>query len=222
MRSLFFSGLFLSLALGCGNPNVPDPAGQVPDALLEVESLAEDAFDLAIVLDFSGVETTATDLDTSWQAFRAQALSDGAAQTDVDAIDAAIITLLDLAATSTDVVVVARATNAISAPMDKLFAVYNPVIPTEILQLDFLGREIVVDGLAVDFTLGSTDIDTLEAVWLSIRDQIIAAGGDVQAAICDDSIIELRAAITAADSQLLIGEANDNLEIVDLLEGLFE
>lgn len=200
----------------------PEPGtGEVPAGLLDVEGQAEDAYDKALARDFATVATVAASIDASWQAFRARAVTDGAAAGDLDAMDAAIVGLQDAASTSTDPATVARAANAISAPMDELFALYDPTVPTDILALDYLGREVVLDGMDADLSSAAGDVATIGATWGRVRAAVLDAGGNAEAADYDTSVAALRADIAAQDETMIINDAKVSLEIVDAIEGVF-
>lgn len=214
--------LFLLLSFSsCVSTGPIAATGEVPAGLLDVEGQAEDAYDKALAGDFAAVVIAADEIDSAWQAYRAQAVTDGATPADVDAMDTAISELRSVAASSTEVAIVARAANAISAPMDELFSLYDPIVPPDILALDYLGREVVLDGMEVDMAAATADVDTIDTTWAGVRPIVVEAGGDVVAMDYDASITALRADIAAQDGPALVTEANAGLELVDVMEGVF-
>ena len=197
--------------------------GEIPAELNSVESLAEDTYDMALANDFASVSDNAIQLDQDWAAFRDQAKADGASDSVLTQMDQAVADLLaGSEAGFTDPVVAARVANAVSAPMPDLFDLYNPKIPSAVLALDYLGREVVLDGMEEDFTAATSDVDAIQSEWDGLRPLLVDAGGSDVATAYDDSIAALRQDITDLNSDLLIEEANVGLEIVDNMETVFE
>lgn len=224
IRILFALALAGAVSLGCGGDDGegPEPgAGVVPDALLAVEGGAEDAFDHALADDLPAVSAEAVTISATWRTFRAEASSDGASAADLAAMDAAVAGLGTIVMTSTDRVTVARAANRISAPMDELFALYAPPLPTPVLALDYLGRELVLDGLGADFTGAAAHLDEVAATWGTVRPAVVAAGGVIEARDYDAAITAARAHVVAADGAALVIEANHGLDLVDAIEAVF-
>jgi hypothetical protein len=217
------SRLFLavSLLVAC-DPKRGSTSGEIPERLVHVEELAEDAYDKSLVSDFAAVATDADDIASAWSSYRAQGEADGAHAADLEAMDAAVAGLRDAAASATDPATVARAANAVSSRIDELFDLYDPIVPAEILALDYLGREVVLDAMQLDFDRASADTDTLEATWKLVRAEVLRSGGTMEASDYDASITDTRAAITAMNAEQLANEANVALEIVDAIEGVFE
>jgi hypothetical protein len=219
LLEIFLLSLFLWT---CGSGSgCSTSSGHVPADLQNIEGVAEDAYDMALAGNWDNVAADAADLDAQWAAYRDQALNDGASESLTTSLENAIAGLASAAANSTEKAVVARAANAVSAPMPDLFALYQPTIPTEILALDYLGREIVLDGMEGDFWSATTDTDTTQATWDAVRRKVFDAGGDREAVDYDISITNIRHAIQDQDAAALITEANNGLEIVDRIENVF-
>jgi hypothetical protein len=210
--------LFLAISLSM---SACATSGTIPSDLTEIEGLAEDAYDKALVSDYSTVSTDATAIQEYWTAFREQATSDGASQNDIAALDSAIPGLSDAAAAAESPVSVARAANTISASMDELYALYSPSVPTEILVLDYLGREVVLDGMEADLTAAGADTDTIQSTWDSVRARVIEAGGEKEAQDYDANITAIRDAISAGNADEVVNQANAGLELVDTIEQVF-
>lgn len=197
------------------------PGGTIPTALANVEGTAEDAFDKALLGDRQAVAADAAQLDTDWKSFRDQASSDGADATSLAAVDAAIAGLVTAAAGTQSPVELARAANAVSAPMPTLYALYHPATPTELLELDYRGREIQLDGQQPDLARAAQDAASLRQTWTALKSAVIANGGSTQAADYDASIAALESDITAGDGAKLATDAVVGLDLVDAMEGLF-
>jgi len=195
--------------------------GQVPGELQTIESLAEDAFDMALGDDFAGVADAADKIDQDWKSYRPQAIKNGAANADLTNMDDAVSGLLADSANPVDAISLARSTNVISGVMDELFALYNPKIPVAVLELDYLGRELVLDGMEPDFTAATEDLDAMKTTWNDLKPKVENAGGADEAKDFDDSITKLQESIDSQDASQLIEQANVCLELVDALESVF-
>ena len=210
------------LIAACGE----DPAAEVrevPAGLSAVESGAEDAYDMALAGDNAAVARTAETLSHSWGHYRSQALQDGASEALAAQVDDAIAGLHDAAnQQGIEHVSLARAANMISAPMDELYALYQPTVPADVLALDYLGREVALDGMDGDPGAADADITEIEARWATLRPEVVEAGGSKEAADFDASIDGERGAVLAGDAQGLVDTANVQLELVDALENVFD
>lgn len=208
-------------ASDAGNEMADAGTDGVPGALDAIESWAEDAFDSAIAGDMATVRTQADALSAKWAAFRDQAVKDGAAQETIAAVGTAIDNLKSVAAGTPDAVSLARAANAISAPMEGLYAIYDPAVPAGVLTLDYLGREVLLDAMAGDFAGATAHVNSFESSWAALRDRVVEANGAAVADGVDASIAAEGAAITAASAAGLEAAANDQLEQVDAVEKVF-
>ena len=117
---------------------------------------------------------------------------------DVQAVDGAIAALIAIVPTGSPAQL-ARSANAISAPMDELFALYDPAIPTAVLALDYLGREILLDGMDGDFARASSDLSSVSLAWRGLDAAVRARGGAPEAADFDDAIAAMTADARAGD-----------------------
>ena len=205
---------------GCAAEEGPEP-DPVPAALHQIEGNAEDAFDHAMAGDVAAVSADAASLESDWTAFRARAVKDGAAEADAVAVDEAIAGLKAAAAGQIEAVALARAANAVSAPMSELFAVYKPPTPPALMELDYLGREVLLDGTEGDFIRASSDILATDGTWKSIRQQVVDVGASSQAAKFDSAITAMQSAADASDSTGLVAKSNEELELVDAIEVAF-
>lgn len=146
----------------------------------------------------------------------------GATDTTLTQVDSAIADLLSISQSGDAISTVARAANAISAPMPDLFALYSPILPPELLAMDYQGREIVLDGMDLDFAAAQSDVSDLESTWQTVRQQVVDAGGTTEVDDFDASVANLLTMVDTEDAEGLMTEANVNLDLVDVLEGLFE
>ena len=209
---------FLSLSVLAGGREF----GRVPRPLTAMESLAEDAYDHALAGQPDRVGTDARGVDGKWRLFRAQAARDGARSADLAEIDTAVADLLHRATGgSAEQVGLARAANRISGVMDELFGLYRPPVPPALNELDFLGREVVLNAMEAKFHEAADDVMSIRSTWLTMKDAVLAAGGRTDADSFEASLAAIDQAIAAENGVQLIARANANLELVDRLEKLF-
>lgn len=207
--------LFLPLAAACSS------GGSIPDTLSAIEGDAEHAYDVALVEDYAKLSETATAIDAAWADFRSTAEADGASGAVLTGVDDAVAALVATSDLEEGAAAAGRVANGVSEFMPQLYDLYGPVVPSEVLALDYLGREVVLDGMDVDFTAAAADVETLAATWESVRSTVLDAGGEAEASEFDASVELLRSLASGDDAQALIDEANVNLELVDVLEGVF-
>lgn len=216
LRVLFVAFHIVS---GCGG--VAGTANTVPKGLSVIEDAAEDAYDQALAVHFADVATDAKSIDDAWRAFRSEAAAAGAPGEDLTAMDSAVKEFVAAAMSPADPVVLARASNSVSATMDELYALYEAPVPSEVLAMDYLGREVVLDARQADYGGASAHIDTLEATFGTIRNALVAADGSTVAAKYDASIAAMRVDVANEDAAMLETNTNIGLELVDRMEGVF-
>jgi hypothetical protein len=221
------AGIFFAIAVvACGHGAEPDAAlpqdasakRGIPQAVLDFESLAEDAYDTALNGDLAALRKAAAALEAHWKKLRKAVVRDGLKDASARALDKSVARLSSLSGTSTDRVELARAANAVSDTMDDIFALYHPKVPPEILSLDFLGREIVLDCKATDARAAARDLKTLEKEWAGLRPKVIKAGGSKEATDMDGALRAARDALLGPDWAELQKQAEAELELVDSME----
>lgn len=216
--SLFVAGILSALSFACSS----DPKEEgVPEELDTVEGTAEDAYDQALAGHPDLVAKDAQTLDTTWKAFRPTAIEDGVSEADAVALDQAIAGLLAATAAGTVGPELARAANAVSEPMSDLYTPFEPAVPAPVLRLDYLGRELELDGLESDLAGAQGHVDALDATWKALRASVVSAGGTKQAADYDASVTSERDAITASDAAALSAAAHTQLDLVDAIEQVY-
>jgi hypothetical protein len=198
-----------------------DEASTVPSDLAKLESAAEDTFDSVLVNDFAKARTQAAPMSDAWASYRPRGERDRVPPAALQAISAAIDALPTVLATSGSIVDAARAANAVSAPMSQLFATYKPQVPATVLDLDYLGREVLVDALASDYTRAKTHVEQITVIWSTLRPTVIERGGMAAAADFDATVGSARSAIDGSRSADLEAAARLQLEVVDAIEDVF-
>lgn len=207
--------------LGCASDEAGGVVDTVPAALKQIEGDAEGAYDEALAGHVAAVAKVAATIDTGWKAFRVEAEAAGGRTEDLAAMDAAIAGLVSAAANTTDAILLARAANAVSGPMDELFALYEAPVPPAVLALDYLGREVVLDARQADYAGADQHVSTIEATFATFRAELVADGGEQDAKDYDASVAAMREDVKAPDAKKLEADANVGLELVDAMEGVF-
>ena len=194
--------LALTLALtllmtACGSEKgVDDP---IPPELATVESAAEAGFGAALAADRARITTAATLASSGWTDYSRRAAADAVPAGALASTTAAIAQLVTLVTANAAPLVIARAFNAVSAPMARIYAVYKPPVPENLLDMDYLGRELRLDARATDLPRATTNLDALTSQWTAFRGRVVAVGGTSQALQMDAALVQARTAIAASD-----------------------
>ena len=206
--------------MGCSKESQPDDP--IPTDLATIESATEVAFDQALAGDVPAVQAQARQISEAWTRYQPQASRDGVSASALQRLAAAVQGLVTAAANSSvSAVDLARAANAISAPLEEIYAVYNPPVPPQLLTLDFLGREVILDAKEANFGRARGDVDRLDATWQSLRAKVVSAGGGSAANQMDAAIAAQRMALAGPDAPALEAAARQVLAVVDNIEQLF-
>jgi hypothetical protein len=135
-------------------------------------------------------------------------------------MDSSVASLATAATDAEGATVRARAANAVSGCMDDLFTLYNPQVPSELLELDYRGHEIILDALDVTLVGAITDVQVMDDFWGTLRGRVVRKDRDVAEAF-DQSLEDLRSARDSLDVQATQDAAGETLDQIDVLEGLF-
>lgn len=194
-------------------------AGAVPEPLAAIEAQAEDIFDVA----GGGSKQVAADVAAiagAWQIYQARAAGDRVPQPFQAAL-AAAIERLQKAAAAKDGAGTLQAANDLSAAVADLLAVYHPATPADLSRLDVLGRQVLLDVAATDFSAAADSLARSSAVWARLKPVILAHGGAAVAAQFESSLATQQQALRQKSAAALTSEATNGLELVDALEQLF-
>jgi len=91
-------------------------------------------------------------------------------------------------------------------------------MPSALLSLDFLGREIVLDCRQSSDHLATIHLKQLKAEWAGLRPRALKAGGTGEAMKLDATLSAAADALSARNWAELERHAQAELEIVDALE----
>ena len=154
---------------GCGDDGdeAKDP---IPKDLAAMETAAETAFDQALLANATAVQEQARLISEALTRYQQQASKDGVSASALQRLATAAQGLVAAAAnhalSATDL---ARVADAVSAPMEEIYAVYNPPAPPKLLTLDYLGREVILDAKEANFGRALADVNSLDTNWQSVR-----------------------------------------------------
>ena len=123
-----------------------------------------------------------------------------------------------LSATGAPALDVSLAANDLSRMMPSLYAHYTDPVPTAVLKLDYLEREIQLQSQAAQPAREQAALVSLRATWAKVRPWLVQAGGAKVATAYDAHV---RALGRAAQPAALQQEAVNGLAIVDQMEGVF-
>jgi hypothetical protein len=113
---------------------------------------------------------------------------------------------------------VSLAANHVSRMMPSLYAHYTDPVPSAVLKLDYLEREIQLQSQAAQPARERTAVNSLRSTWAKVRPWLVQAGGAKVAAAYDAHVRTLGKAPGPAARQQ---EAVNGLGIVDQMEGVF-
>lgn len=233
-HSRSFSPVILVLALllsACGSQpvsssNTPTAStsttitGAVPAELMTIEGQAEDIMDFVPNGDWSKVSADIATIEQAWSAYQPHAVNDGATPALQDSF-AQALSRLQSASTAQDALGTRQAANDVSAAVMDLFALYHPVVPTEIGRLDVLERQLMLDVEKQNFTAATDTLAKINMVWERVKPSVLAQNGQAVAGQFEASLAAQAEALQAQDATALTNEVNNGLEIVDALENVY-
>ncbi len=129
------------------------------------------------------------------------------------------ITNLEKAVASKDESTALREANQVTFIVADLTAKYNPVVPIEVVKLDFYGRELEIWSLAKDEAKLKATAQAIRETWNAVRTKIEAKGGTKQAKVFETLVVNVETAKTPSDFTKV---AKPILDEVDNLERVFE
>ena len=210
----------LPVLSACGVQPASLPAGVVPQDLVTIEAAAEDIIDFAPSGNWDKINQDVTDIEAAWKSYEPRSKQDGAAQ-EVDDLMNSALAALETASQSKDASGTMQGSNDVSAAVVELFALYNPVVPSDIGRLDVLERQVILDVAAQDYSAALETMAKTRSVWESVKDSVLEHSGKDVAAQFEASLEAQAAGLDAKDANELTREASDALELVDALEQLY-
>jgi hypothetical protein len=110
--------------------------GEMHEAVLDFEALAEDTYDKALSGDAGGVHAAAASIQSRWKKLRKTVVRAGLKEASARALDRSVARLVSLSASAADTLQLARAANAVTDTMDDIFALYHPKAAAKVTMPD--------------------------------------------------------------------------------------
>jgi hypothetical protein len=225
------SATCLMLVSGCSPGPVGSDAGKkpVPADLKSFESNGEGLSEVPLTPDWVKAQMILDQAKTTWSTLKPTLKLDGAKVAQLDAIDAQLakyaadVTAKSVRAAETDA-------NAISLIVPDFFDLYDFPVPSDALRLDGEYRLTQIQGEYSDWAPAAAEFTKAQAIWTRMKTNVKAKvpsrtdvmGSASVVADVDQNLIALTAAITAKDSAKVISLAKTGLDLVDVVEQLFE
>jgi hypothetical protein len=194
--------------------------GTVPEPLSTIEAQAEDIIDVVPGGNWGQVASDVAVIAKAWQAYEAQAATDHVPQPFQEALTAAL-DRLQKSSVAKKAAGTMQEANDLSAAVADLFAVYHPARPVDLGRLDVLERQVVLDVAANDFEAAADSLAKANAVWARLKSVILAHNGADAATRFESSLTAQQKALDQENTSAVATEANKGLELVDVLENLF-
>jgi hypothetical protein len=188
-------------------------AESVPTSLQDVGEYGEQVYDAAKARDWT---KTAADLAKLKSAAR-QLRLDLPSAPDLPRLRVAL-TALDRAAARKDRLATMRQANQVTIIAASMTDPFHPVVPSDVVRLDYLGRELEIWAEARDAAKLRSTAAELTRTWDSVRLAIEARGAASLSKEFGDLVARIRSAKSFEDYARL---APRLLEAVDRLEGVF-
>lgn len=209
--------------LGCGTaqPTGGTVLRGMPPPLQQVRTEAAAVYERAVAGDDEIAFVGPARVEEAWREARRRAEADGAPAAAVDAV-AAAVTALRWSATlrDDDPLAMARAANRVIGATAGLVTFYRPGLPPDTLHLDYLQRELALDGLAGDLEAAATHARELERAWTAVRAHVLEAGARRQTAAFDASVGAVREAVAARDFERLARIASRGATLATDIHGV--
>lgn len=84
--------------------------------------------------------------------------------------------------------------------------------PPTIMRLDYLGRELLLDGMEKDFAAAAAHLKTTEETWKALKARVAKAGGLASSKAYERELASLKSALRARDAAALISAAKASLD----------
>jgi hypothetical protein len=188
-------------------PANPDSAASA--VVAAVGTYGEDLYDQAKLGDWTKAQSIMDSLDTSAKALK------GNENTQI----AGVLDTLRGAISAHERDAALEASNRVTFVAAKLSEPYHPKTPTDVVRLDYYGRELEIWSARKNVKKLAETSAELRRTWDAVKPTVVSAGGDKAAATTDALVVRLAAARTSADYAKL---ATPFLDVVDELEKPFE
>ena len=185
----------------------------VPTSLQDVGELGEQVYDAAKARDWRKTAVGVAKLKSAARQFRLDLPS----APDLTRLRV-VVTALETAAARKDRLATMRQANQVTLIAAKMTDPFHPVVPPDVVRLDYLGRELEIWAEARDAARLQSTAAELTRTWDSVRLAIEARGPTPLSKDFGDLVAQVRSAKSFDDYARL---APRLLEAVDQLEGVF-
>ena len=204
-----------------GVPPALTSTGQpVPKPLDELEAQSEDLIDIVPGGNWDQVAGDVASIDTAWAAYQPQGAADGAPAAVLTGMETAV-GALDAAGRAQDPTGTMQAANDLSAGVVELYGLYDLGRPVGIGRLDVIGRQIVLDAAAKDQGKVQQQIAAATAQVADLEPDLADHDGTNVIDQTHELLTAMTAAAAAKDYATVTAKANEFLEAVDAMEGLY-
>ena len=192
---------------------VAGTADSVPTSLQDVGELGEQVYDAAKARDWRKTAVGVAKLKSAARQVRLDLPS----APDLPRLRV-VVTALETAAARKDRLATMRQANQVTLIAAKMTDPFHPVVPPDVVRLDYLGRELEIWAEARDAARLQSTAAELTRTWDSVRLAIEARGPAPLSKDFGDLVAQVRSAKSFDDYARL---APRLLEAVDQLEGVF-
>lgn len=192
----------------------------VPDTLVSIEGGAEAIFDNVSKGDWTAVSREVKNIQSGWKQYLAQDIEEFVPMAFQKAMDQALQEL-QTAVTDKDILAAQQAANNVSFAVVDLFTYYNPSTPTDLGRMDALERQVLIDLEAGDLIEATDTLAQATAIWVRLRPFALAQDGVEASLPFETSLNAQVAALANEDTEAVISEVANGLELVDVMERLF-
>jgi hypothetical protein len=194
--------------------------GPIPDAVMTVESTAEDTIDFALAGKRDKAVETANALKAAANGPVADALrTAGVSGSEIAEFRVRANQVAKLAPQA-DLLVVALASNRAFAMVPGFFALYKSRVPADVMELDHLDFEAKLQAKAGHSEALRSAVHRLDRTWAKLRPGFMKAGGD-RVAPKFDSHVKRMQRLASGGGLAAEAEAQHGLDLVDELENVY-
>lgn len=187
------------------------PSTKVPADLINAGEFAENIYDFVKAKNWTKAAEKLDELKTVNAKLASENESSSELETRIAALEKSI--------TAKDEIAALREANQLTLIVADLTARYNPVVPIEVVKLDFYGREIEIWSLAKDEARLKTTVQAIRETWNTVKSKVEAKGGTKQAKAFESLVADAETAKTSTEYAKL---AKMILDEVDNLEKVFQ
>jgi hypothetical protein len=221
LSALFF--LSACDIVGGDSSSGEDKDQRIVGKMYAIENTAEDAYDAAIAGDNRKVESLAGELYRQWRDVRPEVAGRNVPDEDLKTMDHILSRLRAISRDPPSTTCLARRSNAIIGIISGMLLDFKPDMPREIFQLDYVLRELVVNGQTSNFSQARARVEKLNEIWShDVRQAAIKAGDGGYALAFDRTIARLDRFIVDENARATINESKNGMDILDAIKDGFQ